>query len=181
MTGAMMCLLAISYIPRDVHIPVDEVDLMEVNHIYDKKGETQLDQVIFWEIVRDTRFAKPQWKVVSYHILRNCRESLTIGEYAKKNQSFQRAWDRKHPKARIIPNYSPKWLGGQEVPYRCHRTRRWVMQYKDRQRGKIRRIASRAYMVSWTQYDREVENKQLYPASSRRGLCQKKVQPGKVQ
>lgn len=60
----LLCLVAICLSPQGdvVH---DQVDVIEVNHLYDTKGEHVFDQLIFWEPVgRDGKRTVRDWRLL---------------------------------------------------------------------------------------------------------------------
>ena len=59
MTLLALALLAV--LPPELPHVEDTVDLLEVNHIFDHKGEPYFDQIIFWDWTGD-RYAVVAWR-----------------------------------------------------------------------------------------------------------------------
>lgn len=104
------------------------VDLIELNHFYDAKGNPVYDQVIFWECAPETgRFQVRQWTLADdrefpdrrpiknyatglyqvdwYDVDKGCRRKITSNLYRESwSQSDPEREDKKfHPEDRRIP------------------------------------------------------------------------------
>lgn len=59
----MLAILAILAAFPTYEPPTDRVALIEVNHLYDARGQHVIDQVIFWDWDRD-RFQVRAWRLI---------------------------------------------------------------------------------------------------------------------
>lgn len=159
--------LAFSSIPQQ-DIIEDHVDFFELSHVYDDEGKLVLDQVIMWDWVYDHATKSTEKKVVAWYTLKNCREVLTREEWLKKNREFGDAWVKKHGMHGFIPDYVPEFIGNSKCPRYDHARKKWIVVFAER--SAIRKITANAYMETWTQFDPEVENQNLFEKSTRRGL-----------
>ncbi|UUO04638.1 hypothetical protein M4951_14690 [Blastopirellula sp. J2-11] len=55
-------LLLLTAFPQEAAV-IDQVDLIEVNHLYDQQGRHVIDQLIFWNWDRD-RFQIRAWRLI---------------------------------------------------------------------------------------------------------------------
>lgn len=107
--------------------PTEHVDMLELNHYYDAKGNLAFDQVIYWGRNRTSGCPEVRaWRMASDSDLHNRR------------------------------------------PVKSEATGLWVSEWTES--GKRYRIVSRQYHESWTQIDREAEDKKRLPDERRKGL-----------
>jgi hypothetical protein len=145
---------------------ITTVDVIELNHVYSQYGEAGLDQIILWnwtEYKYEDGRKELKRKPIGFMILDRDihREKLTPEEWAKKNRKFQQAWDKKWGANNYRPKYNPKFLYSIYCPfYDYNRKMYCVLIPRGSKRVKIYGIS---YTESHTQFDPEVEARNLWP------------------
>lgn len=106
------------------------VDAIELNHMYDDDGKVSLDQVIFWY----------QDQVIDY---RPCTQN-------------SRRYNKEAEKKAINNNdvYNPEWVGTDMRPIKCGNW--YISCFFDHKDSVRRKIYTKIYKESWTQFDPEL-------------------------
>lgn len=164
-----MLISSIDYRPT---IKTYEVDIIELNHHYDKDTTTlNLNQLIFWRFALDNvrKYGK-QRVAVDWRRLptEEYNETLTEEEYRQKNKEFQDEWAKKHGNNIKAPDYNLKFIGGIRCPRYDYKLKKWYVILYEKDIFKI--IYSTSYFESWSTVDPEVENQQIYSREYRQGL-----------
>lgn len=122
-------------------------DRIELNHVYNSEGIIVLDQIIYWEYDNS-------WKIVGWINLNGCRRNLSEKEILdiRKKEQWQ-------------PINKP-WVGHYLIPYRNGKwyTATWVKNYK------LITVKTKRFIITHTQYDREIRNRTVLPETSRHRL-----------
>jgi len=148
----------------------DHVDLIEVNHVYDENGVISLDQIILWDynyspITKKLEFVVVAWCNLSPKLY---REQLSRQERIKRQEKFNGRWIKKYGRHFPAPNINPNFIWRVGCPRYDHERKLWfIVETKS---GIIRKIYGTGFKESWTQYDPEIENKDILPSTKRRQL-----------
>lgn len=130
----------------------DAVDRVEVNHFYNGDGCLVFDQIIWW----DWNVSHSRWDVVDWRLLKDVRKVI---------EADQREWDRNFPDG---PPYVAEWIGGHATPH--HEPCGWVSEWYDEKTLKYRRVVAKTCDESWTDFDRELIEREQLPEQHRRRL-----------
>lgn len=137
------------------------VDVIELNHVYNRYGEAGCDQVVLWNWKQHkdgTVKRKPLGFVVLDRKLH--REQLTEEELIEKNIEFQKQWDKKFGSKNYRPNYNPEFIYTMYCPYYDHYRGLWCfMLHKNKS---VIRVYSVSYTETHTQYDVEVHARSIW-------------------
>jgi len=146
----MLLILFLATPPANIVI-TDDVDRIELNHVFSPAGEYSFSQYIFWDFnARESRFDVVDWRLV-----RGCR--LLAGEQLVE-------WDRRHP------NGPPRVVCGKYLPrYLWRRDAMFAVEFADKS-AHWRKIRSAAFVQTWTMHDPEIEARAILPPSKRRRL-----------
>ena len=118
-TSLAVCLSSFSFNPAAA-TPVDDVDLAEVNHVFDEKGQLVLDQIIFYDwSPREGRFQVRDWRMLKHGSqipLRNWRDRNFVAVWRDfKNRDVLR-----RVQARILretwTRYDPEFIERDYLP-----------------------------------------------------------------
>jgi len=69
------------------------------------------------------------------------------------------------------------WKNPARTPVRNQHTGEWELLWHDAKTNTMRRVTAASYRRTWTQYDREMENRDDFPRSGQRGLTQWRGEP----
>ena len=147
-------LLAISINPTVGHPVAENVDRIELNHLYNGDGRLILDQVIWW----DWNYSQDRFDVVDWRLVKNCR----IIEPDRK-----REWDTQHPDG---PPYVPRAVSTHCCPRVGIDNRNPVCDWFDEKTRRNRCISAKTYIETWTLIDPELQAREDLPQQERRGL-----------
>lgn len=128
-------------------------DRIEVNHVYDERGNVRLDQIIYWDFDEQVG----DWKVVTWRNITGARRELSQDERTKISQS-QESW---------MPVNNP-WIGSPMIPVRNGSW--YVATWNDKQYSTefvLAKARTKCFIVTHTQYDREIKNREKYPSECR--------------
>ena len=65
MTGSAMMMTVVFFLFPTDHVAVDQVDLIELNHFFDDRGQLVFDQVIFYDwCSSEGRFQVRDWRLI---------------------------------------------------------------------------------------------------------------------
>lgn len=153
------------------------VDFFELNHYHNGDGELVLDQVILWEWV-DYRYrdedgfnqTQRETKVVDWYLVTKYRKRLTEEEQRKKDKELAQEWVKKFGIGADLkaPPYVPPFEGGILIPRYDQDRKMWkVLTYKN---GVTTVVYGTSFVESWTQFDRETDNQELFSRKSRRNI-----------
>jgi hypothetical protein len=130
------------------------VDIMELNHLYNKDCSVVMDQVILWEW-RSWSGGIERWPIRSFP-LRDCREDMSPEEYDRRNIKFQQDWDKKWGANTFRPKYVRRFVHDERCPQYDHRRKVWYCIFL----GKM--VYSKTYMETWTQEDPELTKREAW-------------------
>lgn len=142
-----------------------QFDLIEVNHIQNANGAYILDQVIFYDWVRE----KSAFKVQYFQIMRDARVKTREGEeeWSKEVDKLleNTSLNNRH-KLRDNLRYKGDFTGGLLMPRRCKDGYEvsWFLK------GLMRTARSPSMIETFTTWDPEQDNKDIFPDTTRRGL-----------
>lgn len=149
----------------------DEVDIIEINHYYREDGSLSLDQIIYYKwkptnvllggkIVGGYGFEVVDWRSIPKHI---ARENLSVEDLQKKRDIFLKKWNKKYPNT-DPPPFTPDFVGGSYMPRKDPSTGYYYQTFLDSKYNYTylpRKIKCKAVIETWTQYDPEVEARDL--------------------
>ena len=157
----------------------DEVDLIEINHLYNNSGSLVLDQVIYYKFKPTFVFKNGDrtsghdleivdWRCIPKHL---AREQLSGKELIDKRNAFVQEWKNKYPKSEPPP-FTPSFIGKTYIPRKDYSTGNYYQiffdtSYSQRSAYLPRKIKSKAVIETWTQYDPEVDARRLVPDDQR--------------
>lgn len=157
----------------------DEVDLIEINHLYNDDGSLILDQIIYYKMkptyvfedgnrVGGYGFEVVDWRSIPKSL---ARETLSGKELIDKRNAFIQEWKKKYPKS-IPPPFTPSFNGGSYVPRKEYSTGDYYQIFFDTEYSQSssflpRKIKAKAVIETWTQYDPELEARELVPDDRR--------------
>ena len=158
------------------------VDYFELNHVHDDHGKCYVDQVILWEWAdyyyydEDAKRTKSRRepKVTDWYLVSEYRDKLTPEEQQKKNKELADAFVKKFGKGadNAEPHYNPPFRGGILVPRYDVARKKWIVVIvKDTH---ILKIYATTFVESWTQFDVEVNNQQLFSTDTRKHYLKRK-------
>lgn len=139
---SILTALILSIIPQDDGICRDFVDLVELNHLYDEKGDLVFDQLIWYDWSEsEGRFQVRAWRLVKDH------GPMPIRQWFDKFDGQS---------ANLLTGLPAKGRGV------------WVSSWDDK--GNFRRVTARSFTESWTQWDVELLEREHLPKEKRREL-----------
>ena len=164
-----IALIAFGTLPRD-SVVAERVDRIEVNHVYDNQGNLVIDQVIFW----DWNTRKSRFEVVDWRLLRRVRAEITDEQ--------RREWRRAVRKT--TPPPVGTWRGGHAYPNVNHAQGTYISEWFDEKTELWRQVTAPIFLETWTDFDRELVERNLLPEKDRRRLrldcqCQSKCKRSK--
>jgi len=136
----MLCISPVSPLQSKTTL----VDLVEVNHFYDDKGDLVFDQVIFYDWTpKESRYNVRAWRLV------------------KDFKPFpDRVWfDKVGREGGVVPAKYPERAGA-GYAWRCH--------WEDA--GTWRIVIAASHRETWTQYDPELTEREFLPKEKRKEL-----------
>ena len=137
---------------RREKIVVDNVDLIEVNYVYDDTGRVKYAQLIFWEWKR--RLLLPQKNI-----------------YGKENGVWYQGAGMVVVDCIVYHNrHIEERLEKYAIPRRSKRG--WTSEFYHRGDSCNRRVHAKYYTTTRTEYDIEIINKVLWPTQLRKGLTE---------
>jgi hypothetical protein len=144
-------------LPRD-SVVAEQVDRIEVNHVFGGNGALVIDQIIFWDWnARSSRF-----DVVDWRLLKSVRYEIT------DEQRLQ--WQRDG--GRRVPPPVGNWRGGHAYPKMNHAKDIYVSEWFDERTELWREVTAPIFLETWTPYDRELVERTILPQKDRRRLRQ---------
>lgn len=150
-----LALLALGMLPRD-SVVAEQVDRIEVNHVYDGKGNLVIDQIIFW----DWNAWHSRFDVVDWRLLKGVRAEVTDEQRCE--------WRRDGGKC--VPPPVGVWCGGHAYPNVNHVQDTYVSEWFDERTELWRKVTSPIFLETWTTYDRELVERPILPQKDRRRL-----------
>ena len=133
----------------------ESVDRIEVNHVFDGDGRLVIDQVIFWR----WNWLAGDFEVIDWRLLRCCRCPVT---------------DEQHLRWRKTPGSTPppigKFVPVHAYPQYDYRTRMHVSHWRDERTDSWRMISAPIFIETWTNHDREIQQRSILPQAKRRFL-----------
>lgn len=146
-----MIVLLLLWLNPQIEPVTDHVDRIEVNAVFDREGKLIFDQVIFSDLNHRTG----EFDVVAWRILKGVR-SESKDDCAR--------WAEKHPGERYVPT----WIGGHAEPR--HVAGQWASEWFDEKDRVHRRVRATGYVITSSNYDREMIQREVLPECERRGL-----------
>lgn len=139
---SILAALILSIIPQDDGICRDFVDLVELNHFYDEKGELVFNQLIWYDWSEfEGRFQVRAWRPVRSHA------AMPIRQWFDKFDSQP---------ANLLSGLPVKGRG------------MWVSSWADGEA--YRCVTAKSFTESWTQHDPELAEREFLPEEKRKEL-----------
>jgi hypothetical protein len=140
-----LLLIVAAILPVTDTVLRDTCDLIEINHFYDEQGRLVFDQAIFYDwSASDSRYHVRAWRLVKH-----------------PSQLPQREWPS---------GYSAIWQDGFDYPGSriWDHKRGWLSHWQD---GDVMRsIHADSFRETWTQYDPELSEREVFAKENRREL-----------
>lgn len=155
----ILILLLITFLPPNFNI-IDRVDVIELNHVYRIDTSHNIDQYIFYNIING------EFEIVDFIVIPSvyCREDLTNKEYIDRLRKFHTKWAKKYPNYKPPDVVNPEFVNARFYPRKNENTGLFYLLLKDR------KIISKHFFETWTQYDFEVMSREKLPQWRRKGL-----------
>ena len=138
------------------YVIVDSTDRVEVNHVFSNEGRLVFDQIIWWNWSLDNDC----YEVVDWRLLKDVR-------CEKENR--RRVWEADHPKG---PPYLAEWHSGHACPVK--RQGVYVSEWRDEKHNVMRRVWAATSLETWSNYDREIVERDILPEAARKFLTRKR-------
>ena len=144
-------------------------DLVEVNHVHDEWGVPDFTQLIFWDWSRRDKCHHVQ----AWSMMRDDRDKSN----AKHRAAFDAAVDavagsltgyRQQESFRYAAKYTGEFVGGPMFPRHDYLAGVFRVTM-DREGGRMH-VTAASMVETFTQYDREVKDRKVWPESKRRGF-----------
>lgn len=153
---------------RRTHELRDHFDIVELNHVYTENGVPRMDQLVFWDWIPDVGY-----RCQGYWVLDDCRVETEAGKKAwdKVVDNWVRQFDvadqaMKRRLVRYRGEYTAECSGH---PHLINGMYMSIMTEK----GMVRIVTADKIRVTHTAFDSEMEDRERFPVSQRRGLTKR--------
>lgn len=145
-----MCLFLFSITPLN-DVPVARCEVIELNHYYDK-GRLVFDQIIYWGRYQGVEGLH----VLEWRLVKDCRRDLTEQERDQMREEFPG-----------MDCHEKLWIGSPMVPRR--KGGEWEATWLDPE-GVLLRVRACSFRETHTDYDQELEDREIVPKEDRRRI-----------
>ena len=150
----------------------DHFDIVEVNHVYNEYGGHVIDQLIFYNWDRSQK----QLRVEAWVMMRNCRIKTKEDEETfnkERDEYLEKVF--KDPilkqKARENIEYKGMYIGGPSAPRIVHGENIFICKFSKNDVDRV--VITKSMIETHSDYDRERQNRNLFPESQRSGFTKK--------
>lgn len=156
-------LLLFAIVPSD---HVKEVDVIEWNSFYDDQGRLVLDQLIFYDYVKNEKFGW-RYDVVDWRLIQP-REVLSDEETNRRQKELNLEWFKLNPQSKITVKYIPEVVNPSQV---IKTENGYLVFFLDKKaNNSIRKMRCKVFHKTDTMYDPELVEREFLEENKRKKL-----------
>lgn len=175
------CCLAQGKQPRQSGAITDRFDLVEVNHHYNKYSYYLWTQLIFYDYDKSVnRFHCQAWKMMKKDHLEKTLAGAEIHE--RHRRAIESLYKDLETRKDFLnnSNYKGDFVGGPEYPVKDFKRNVYITTIYGvgfNTSSNVRRIETKFFRVTHTQYDPERKDRDFLPEDRRRGFSNQAPEP----